>query len=85
MGTAPDQAKCFREFTGGADPEQYSLDVLKACMPIFETLKDEQRVKILVKLIKHGSMSVGQLVDESELSPPATSLKDFIASRVGVV
>lgn len=73
MGAAPDQVKCFQECTGGVDPEQYSLDALKACIPIFETLKDEQRVKILVKLIKHGSMSVGQLVDESELSPPAIS------------
>ena len=58
---------------GTATPEQYGIEAFKGSMPIFETLKDEQRLKILVQLIKHGSMSVGQLIDESELSPPAVS------------
>ncbi len=58
---------------GTATPEQHGIEAFKGCMPIFETLKDEQRLKILVQLIRHGSMSVGQLIDESELSPPAVS------------
>ena len=73
MALAHNQTQRTPAPMGGVTPEQYGIEAFKQCIPIFETLKDEQRLKILVQLIKHGSMSVGQLVDESELSPPAVS------------
>ena len=73
MALAHNQTQRTPAPTSDVTPEQYGIEAFKGCMPIFETLKDEQRLKILVQLIKHGSMSVGQLIDESELSPPAVS------------
>ena len=73
MALAHNQAQQTPAPTDSVTPEQYGIEAFKGSMPIFETLKDEQRLKILVQLIKHGSMSVGQLIDESELSPPAVS------------
>lgn len=64
---------------------QRGLEAFRACVPLFETLKDEQRLAILAKLLDQGPTSAGQLVDESDLSPSAISHHLKLLLQVGLV
>lgn len=62
-----------------------SIDVLNACIPLFDTLKDPHRQAILVRLIQHGPQTIGEIADSSPLSRPAVSHHIKILEQVGFI
>ncbi|MDV3450595.1 metalloregulator ArsR/SmtB family transcription factor [Bacillus safensis] len=50
-----------------------SLQTFQKCIPVFETLKDPHRQKIIVKLCEQGKMTVNEIAEQSSLSRPAVS------------
>ena len=62
-----------------------SLDLLNACIPVFETLKDEHRQRILVQLVENGPLCVGDIAETSTLSRPAVSHHLKLLQHSGLV
>lgn len=52
---------------------QQTMDLLKACIPTFTILSDENRHQILNLLFEQGKMSVNQLAEQLPISRPAVS------------
>ncbi|MED1949133.1 metalloregulator ArsR/SmtB family transcription factor [Brevibacillus centrosporus] len=50
-----------------------SLQTFQKCIPVFETLKDPHRQKMIVKLCEQGEMTVNEIAEQSSLSRPAVS------------
>lgn len=59
--------------TQATDHETRTMNLLKACIPVFTILSDENRHKILKLLINHGKMNVNAITDNLHLSRPAVS------------
>ena len=56
-----------------AEHQARTMTLLKACIPVFTILSDENRHKILKLLINHGKMNVNAITDNLHLSRPAVS------------
>lgn len=52
---------------------EYTLTLLKDCIPIFAVLADENRHLILKLLLEKGKMNVNDLTENLHLSRPAVS------------
>lgn len=52
---------------------QQTMHTLKACIPLFTVLADENRHKILKLLLENGAMNVNALTEQLHLSRPAVS------------
>lgn len=55
-----------------SNPE-YTMQLLKDCIPIFTVLADENRHLILKLLLENGEMNVSQITEKTHLSRPAIS------------
>ncbi|OZG60706.1 MarR family transcriptional regulator [Bifidobacterium lemurum] len=62
-----------------------SLPILNRCIPLFETLKDEQRQSLLVRLVMDGPLTVGQLAEASPLSRTTVSHHIKLLAQSGLV
>lgn len=65
--------------------ETCTTDILRDCIPYFETLKDEQRLSILMNLTKDKQLTVGELADRLNLSVPAVSYHLKMLTQNGLV
>lgn len=65
--------------------DRCSIKIFNDCLPLFEMLRDEQRQNILLNLVKNKEMTVGEIVEVSNLSMPAISHHLKLLSQAGVV
>lgn len=52
---------------------QQTMSTLRACIPVFTVLADENRHKILQLLLENGQMNVNAITERLHLSRPAVS------------
>lgn len=52
---------------------QQTIDVFRACIPLFQTFSDPARQDIILLLAEHETLSVNEIADQSKLSRPAIS------------
>ncbi|PJM74570.1 transcriptional regulator [Bifidobacterium simiarum] len=62
-----------------------SLEILNECIPLFETLKDPNRQRLLVQLVCGGPQTVGELCESSTLSRTAVSHHIKLLAQAGFI
>jgi DNA-binding transcriptional ArsR family regulator len=62
-----------------------SLELFKQCSPVFQSLGDPCRQRIVMMLAEHGALNVKQITEHSHLSRPAISHHLKILRQAGLV